>query len=120
MNYWIIPCNINKYQVFDSFKNLKRLNWKQSTNKKVGDIVYIYTSRPYSEMTHKCRVLEVDVKNVYINDEGYVIDGKSYKNHGRYMTLELIENIRGISLKWLNNNNVLGNIQGPRKIDFEI
>jgi hypothetical protein len=35
------------------------------------------------------------------------------------MTLELIEIIQGISLKWLNNNNVLGNIQGPRKIDLK-
>ena len=120
MKTWIIPCNINNYNVFGAFKKLKKLNWKQSTNIDIGDIVYIYTSKPYSEITHKCRVLEVNLVKTYIADNEFIIDGKPYLNNGRYMTLELMQTIDGADLEWLKNQGLKGNIQGPRKIDFEI
>lgn len=36
------------------------------------------------------------------------------------MTLELMKTIDGTDLEWLKTQGVKGNIQGPRKIDFEI
>ena len=39
---WIIPCNLKYYDVVGAFGKFDRLNWKQSTNIEVGDIVYVY------------------------------------------------------------------------------
>ena len=120
MNYWIIPCNIKKYDVFKAFRMFKKLNWKQSTNIEVDDIVYIYTTKPHSAITHKCKVLEVNLKKTYIDDDAFALDDTPFALYGRYMTLELIEIIENKDLEWLHNRNILGNIQGPRKIKFEI
>lgn len=43
---WIIPCNPSQYDVVGAFKELKRVEWKQSTNINVDDIVFIYISKP--------------------------------------------------------------------------
>ncbi len=120
MKTWIVPCNIKNYNVFGAFDKLKRLNWKQSTNIEIGDIIYIYTSKPYSEITHKCEVIEVNLTTTYIDDNEFVIDGKPYLNNGRYMTLELIKAIDYADLEWLKTQGLKGNIQGPRKIYFKI
>lgn len=76
MKTWIIPCNINNYNVFGAFDKLKKLNRKKSTNIEIGDIVYIYTSKPYSKITHKCEVIEVNLVTIYIDDNNFIIDGK--------------------------------------------
>ena len=41
MTHWIVPSNIKYYDVFGAFRNLQRVEWKQSTKVKVGDMVYI-------------------------------------------------------------------------------
>jgi 5-methylcytosine-specific restriction enzyme A len=120
MRKWIIPCNIKNYDVIGAFSHLKRLNWKQSTHIEVGDTVYIYTAKPYSRVTHKCRAIEVNLNHRYIDDTMHMFDASPYKNHGRYMTLELIDHVHGAGLDWLKKKGISGNIQGPRTIDFEI
>lgn len=42
---WIISGNPNMYKVEEAFLELKKVDWKQSTNVAVGDIVYIYLSK---------------------------------------------------------------------------
>jgi 5-methylcytosine-specific restriction enzyme A len=120
MNTWIIPCNINYYDVVGAFNELNIVNWKQSTNIELGDIVFIYTTKPYSRITHKCKVLEVNLNRPYIEDINYIIDSSPYRNNGRYMTLKLIKTIDGADLDWLKKQGLKGSIQGPRKINFEI
>ena len=35
---WVIPCNLKYYNVEGAFKNLKRIDWKQSAkNIEIGD-----------------------------------------------------------------------------------
>jgi len=41
MNTWIIPCNINYYDFVGAFNELNIVNWKQSTNIELGDIVFM-------------------------------------------------------------------------------
>lgn len=36
---WIIPCNVKYYDIIGAFKELKKIEWKQSVNIKVNDIV---------------------------------------------------------------------------------
>ena len=41
-NVWIIPCNPNIYKIHEAFKNFSVIEWSQTNNVSVGDIVYIY------------------------------------------------------------------------------
>ena len=44
-NHWIIPANLEGYDLHGAFKNFTSLDWhysKSTKNIKVGDIVYIY------------------------------------------------------------------------------
>ena len=41
MTSWVIVCNLNSYDVVGAFSMHNQLDWKQSTNVKKGDIVYI-------------------------------------------------------------------------------
>lgn len=120
MKTWIIPCNPKNYDVFGAFEKFEILNWKQSSNIEIGDIVYIYTAKPYSEITHMCEVLEVNLPKTYIKDDDFIIDGKPFLNNGRYITLKLIRKVRYFGLPELKSKGIKGSIQGPRKIDFDI
>lgn len=89
---WIIPCNPSQYDVVGAFKGLKRLEWKQGTNINVGDIVFIYISKPIQEIKYKCIVTKVNLLSVgRIDDSKFIIDDTNYKNNGRYMELEFLE-----------------------------
>ena len=59
---WITPANPKKYDVVGAFRDLKKIDWKQSTNVKVGDIVYIYVSAPVQAVQFKCKVNKVDIE----------------------------------------------------------
>ena len=88
---WIIPCNPKYYDVVGAFNELHRIEWKQSTNIKVGDIVYIYVGGPYKEIKYKCVAKRVDLSSAErIDDSKYILNDANYKNYGRYMELELL------------------------------
>lgn len=55
---WVIPCNVQYYDVVGAFNKFNIIDWKQSKNlnkAKTGDIVYIYISSPCKK--HKIPVL---------------------------------------------------------------
>lgn len=67
-NEWIIPANPNYFDIDEAFKNNKTIIWKQSTNIKVGDTVYLYVGSPVSAIRYKCRVEEVNIPYDYHDD----------------------------------------------------
>ena len=67
-NEWIIPANPNYFDIDEAFKNIKSIIWKQSTNIKVGDTIYLYVGSPVSAIRYKCRVEEVNIPYDY-NDK---------------------------------------------------
>lgn len=75
MGDWLIPCNINKYDVFGAFNKLSRVSWKQSKNILKDDTVYIYVSNPISGIVFKCRTIEINLASATINDQEFVLDG---------------------------------------------
>ena len=64
-NEWIIPANPKYYDVAAAFEKSKVLSWKQSSNLKVGDIIYLYMAAPISAISYKCRVEEVNIPYSY-------------------------------------------------------
>lgn len=114
---WIIPCNIKYYDVVGVFKKFKIIDWKQSTNISINDIVYIYLGKPWKQIKYKCIVREVNLKQASREDVEFILDGSQYIDYGRYMRLELIdEYIDGMFTNLELKENGVTSVQGPRTV----
>ena len=91
MTEWIISGNPKKYDVINAFRNLGIIDWTQSANMEVGDIVYIYVSGDVKAICFRCRVNAVNLEEVTIDDSEYDVSGEFDGSAGRYMTLEMLE-----------------------------
>lgn len=123
-NCWIVPCNINQFDVDGAFKNLEEVEWKQGINVKVADIVYIYVSSPLSCIKYKCQVVCADIspEEKKIDDKDYIIDSKNYVDASKFMRLKLLEAYDNglISLDVLSNAGLKGSIQAQQAINKKI
>ena len=88
---WIISANPKKYDCVNAFKELKRIDWKQTTNVRAGDVVYIYLSESEHNIRFKCRANKVNLERPDIDDSSYDISGEFDGSYGKYMELEMLE-----------------------------
>ena len=119
MASWFVPANIYYYDVFGAFKDLKVLDWKQtSTIIAVGDIVYIYVSNPIRAVMFKCKVNKVNLPVCEIDDSKYVVKGETYQNYKRYMELECLKTYTASQLSYekLVEHGLNGAIMSQRRI----
>lgn len=65
---WIIAGNPDKYDVVEAFRKLGSIDWVQSTNVAVGDIVYTYVSNTIRAIQFKCKVNAVNKTKPTIDD----------------------------------------------------
>lgn len=118
---WIIPCNPKAYDVIGAFEKFETLNWKQSVNIEIGDIIYIYVGRPYSAVLYKCIATDIDLPEVLIDDSEFEVDSSNYSNYGRYMELKKIAGYPKDLLKYNDlKNNGLNSVQGPSKVQEDL
>lgn len=121
MQNWIIACNLKQYDVNGAFSEFEVIEWKQSVNFNVDDIVYIYISHPVMEVRYKCIVEEKDIVNRNQKDIKYVSEVNSYENYGKYIRLrKLVSFTIPITSSELNYYGLNGRIQGPRRIDGKV
>lgn len=73
MNYWIFPCNIKKYDIINHFLSHDFIAWKKPYGAKIGDVVYIYLSAPYSCIRYKCTISEIDLSIDQMENYTYAI-----------------------------------------------
>lgn len=116
MANWIIITNPKYYDIVGAFEKYKKIDYKQSTDIKTGDTVYIYMAHPYQEIKYKCVALKTDLSSREVDTSEFDIDNTNYKDAGRYMTLELqeiydeyitLEDLQDIGIK---------SVQGPFKV----
>lgn len=63
MNYWIVPSNDNVFRIADAIKaNNGIVDWRQSNNFAVGDIVFIYKGKPEQRVAFRMEVIGVEIK----------------------------------------------------------
>jgi len=63
LNYWLIPNNLEK---FNAIKELKQNSvwWRNKLNNmKIGDIVYIYITKPIQKILIKTKIIDTDEIN---------------------------------------------------------
>ncbi len=66
-NEWIVPANPKYYDIDYAFSNSKIIDWKQSSNINVGDVVYIYVAAPVSALKYKCVVRKNNIPYSYVD-----------------------------------------------------
>ncbi|MBP9991547.1 MAG: hypothetical protein KBT45_09025 [Bacteroidales bacterium] len=127
MNNWIIPSNSSK---FDLAKFLSKYNnevdWKQSANFEVGDVVYIYCTKPEMRIRYKMNVIATDIPSSktkidkkFWSDEAELKKGMEYN---RYFRMELVSETNSdlLTMDELHRQGVKGYFYGPRTIDREL
>ena len=94
---WIISGNPKEYRVIEAFRELRKLDWRQSkkANINVGDIVYVFVSEGIWAIRFKCRVNKTNIEVPDIDDHEYVLKERSGGSADRYMELELMEEYDG-------------------------
>ena len=121
MTNWIISCNLKQYNIIGAFNDFDIIDWKQSANFEVGDVIYIYISHPVMEVRYKCVVIETNLSTRDQKDILYVAQQNTYENYGRYIRIRNLKTINlKISAKDLENNGLNGRIQGPRRLVGEL
>lgn len=63
--YWLIPANPKYFNVVKAFQKHKVITWKQSSNVKNGDIVFMYVGSPVSAILYECLVLKANIPYSY-------------------------------------------------------
>ena len=118
MTEWLISCDPRAYNLDGAFEKLEAIDWKQSTNIEVGDIVYIYVTAPVYEIRYKCIATKVNLDAPDIDDDGeFNLEDESYQSYGRYMELTLMERYQSDKLRLQRlKDNGLGTVQGPSRI----
>lgn len=59
--YWLTPANPKYFDIMHAFNQRKEILWKQSTKVRVGDIVFLYVTQPYSAVIYQTQVLAVNL-----------------------------------------------------------
>ena len=118
---WIIPCNVDKYDVISAFNEFEEIEWHYTPQTQkicVGDNVYIYVGKPYSRIMYECNVVKTNITSREIDDKKFIRDEFTFANE-RCFRIKLIRKIGDLrlSLTALNNNGINGNIQGARKLE---
>lgn len=64
-NEWLVPANPKYFDIEKALKENNTMIWKQSTDIKVNDIIYIYVGAPFSSIMYKFRVIETNIRYKY-------------------------------------------------------
>ena len=110
--YWLIPNNPNVYDAIGAFKELKEIDWGNKSNNKfkIGDIVYIYVSKPIQSIAIKTEVTKIDIPKDEIlnNDRKYFVNHNIDNFRESFIRLRFLEftNQDSLSLKNLQENGL--------------
>ncbi len=124
--YWLISNDLNNYDAIRALRDLKIIDWENSRNNKIniGDIVYIYISKPVQAVAIKAEVIKIDIKKeeALDNDRKYVKIPHYFDEHSKFFRLKFLNftNKEKLSLKNLRKHGLSSNLQGKQKIKGEL
>ncbi len=84
INEWIVPANPKYFDIEEALKENNTIIWKQSTDIKVNDIVYLYVGEPYSAIMYKFKVIKVNIPYEYIDENLKIKKAMKIKLMKRY------------------------------------
>ncbi|MBF2564646.1 hypothetical protein [Listeria seeligeri] len=121
MMEWIITCNPEFYKVEEAYANENILDWRQSNNIEIGDIVFIYVAAPIKAILFETKVVAIDKLTSTIDDSDFIIVGDNYVGKDRYMELELVKTFSKelLNYEFLKDNG-LGTVRGSSIVNDEL
>ena len=125
MGNWMIAANGKIYDHAAAFQKWGFIDWRQRANYEVGDVVYIYCTRPYKRVMYKTKVINESMHaDEIVDDREFWIDINEFTKalNGRYARLKLVEQVDSdkLSLEYLKEHGLNGAPQGPVKVKNEL
>ena len=123
MTTWIISANSQMYDHASSFEHFAFIDWRQgNVNFEIGDIVFIYSTRPLSMIQYKCIVEKTNLYYPNIRDDKeYWKDYEEYQKsiNGKFMRLKLIDHFSNpkLNLDKLKENGLNAAPQGAIRVN---
>jgi 5-methylcytosine-specific restriction protein A len=118
---WLIPSNPNVYDSISAFNSLAFVDWKQNVNYQIGDIVYIYLTKPIQKIMIKTQVVDIDIPfSKTIEDKKFWSDENQYglskdKKFTRLKLVDFNEN-SVLTLNDMLENGLSTAPQGPMRL----
>ena len=122
MNYWIIPANPKRYRLAEVLRDMQSVDWRQHNNFEVGDIVFIYNSRPDSQILYKMEVIAVNLTaDQTVADRQYWVNPSEFDSsilHNRFFRMIPLAENEGekLTLDDLLEHGLKGVPQGALKV----
>jgi len=124
MKYWIVPCKESTFLIDVALKaNQDRnsntfVDWRQSNDFTIGDIVFLYKTSPKSQIAYRMEVEQVGLyfdestdKEMFWKDKPLFYDGLGSHRYVRFRLL--MEYPDGfLTIRALHEHGLRGNIQG--------
>ena len=118
MQTWIISANGYIYDHAAAFEEQGYIDWRQRAKYSVGDIVYIYCTKPFQKIMYKTEVRAINMPFDQCTDDKVFwknIEEYNRSKEGEYARLELLEQADNdyLSLPKLKEHGLNAAPQGP-------
>lgn len=122
---WIIPSNSKIFQPAEAFEKRGYIDWRQNVKFSVGDIVYIYCTKPFKKIMFETIVDKININfEDMTDDKEFWIDKQAYEEleKFKYSRLRLLQNIETekLELEMLMKNGLKAAPQGPARINEQL
>lgn len=121
---WLIPCNLDWYDLRGALKKLKIIDWHQvpaTKNVQVGDLVYIYcsTSKSSGSILYKGAIRAINKTHVTYDDREF--GGDIYRRPNYEVAVFREYDFDGeLLFRELQKHGLKGSVMGPRKVKDEL
>ena len=110
---WLMPANVNRFDVPGALAKDPVILWKHGTRVKPGDLVYLYFSAPVSAIRYRFRVVESDI-------EYHFSEERMNERGEKAMRMELLQEfVPPFSISEMRKFGV-GPVRGPRFMPEEL
>ena len=127
MKYWLVPSNENTFSLSKAIEAQDGLvDWRQSNNFDVGDMVFVYIAKPYQSIRYRMEVVKVRLdEEEHFDQERFWKDKDIYYSGlgmYQYVRFKLIETYIDdiLSLHHLHEHGLRGNLQGVQRCPAEL
>lgn len=123
--YWMISANGKMYDHATAFQRWGFIDWRQRANYSVGDVVYIYCTKPFKRVMYKTVVEKESMSNQEIVDDSmywHIKEEHDKALGGKYARLKLIQQVdtEKLELEYLMNYGLRAAPQGPVRVNDEL
>lgn len=123
MSTWLLSSGNKKFQLDECLKKFGYVDWTQTRKVEVGDVVFVYISKPIGAVKYKMKVDRVNMTfDETTDNKEFWLDKAVYergRKRDRYFRLVLVKKLptdEELSFERLSYNG-LGGVQGMQKLE---